>query len=725
MPRCFLALPLLAFTLSLGCGLFVGEERLQCLDDNECPPGNRCVGNICAPDRVEDNGGETPDAGEAPDAGAAPDAGSPDDSGPLADAGSMPDASADPDAGVVADGGLAPDAGALPDAGTLPDAGALPDAGFAPDGGSLPDAGPQPDSGPPPGSHDLILSLSGHSSLDNVTVLMSVGADNTLHEFFSDGSVVLGSLAQGTDYSLSVYIQPAFPAQTCAFNGPLNDVTGTMGNANEVVALTCTTDTFAPTLMLQGFSTTITVEDGQGNSESITPSTGVPYPWPHEFKDGSVFHFRVTQNSANGNERCWFHHGDDWVKGGAPPQVQLRCGNVIQVTIPDDTVDANPDDAICDDGAGQCSLRAAIMTANRSPVPIVILLNPDQYNLQMPPADTSGMNQAEIQGDLDVLQLGGAAPDILIQGAGAPISIVDAIGLDGVFDVHQGTVVFADLTIRGGNVDGRNGGGVLARSQSHVELHRTTLDVNGSVWTDGMGGGLVTVPSASAALVDVRVEANQANDRGGGLYILGSAKVFRSLFLGNSADDGGGIAVGDGNNAGNLLVVNTTFHQNHVTDSGAALRVRNGHADLLHTSILSNFSDGVYGAIYVDSTATLDLYNTAIGDNEVDVSSAYGGDCRAEESGNITAPGINYLRDDNDCGIDFDADDFTSTSAAPIESLVGLPTGETDHREVLVPGSLSVLTNAAANAICPFVDQRSLPRPVGSGCEIGAAERQP
>jgi CSLREA domain-containing protein len=632
------------------------------------------------------------------------------------------------DGGISSDGGVPSDAGVL-DSGTAADSGMMTqdsgnqsDAGMVFDSGAAPDAGVQSDGGMVV-TRNLYIDMNGYLSLRPITISASLAGNQRAWELTGNGFSHLGYLDEGSSYSLEILIQPAFPAQTCTISGMLTDAAGSIGGADEVVTLTCTTDTFTPTIVLQGFSTTITVEDGQGHTESITPATGVPFDWPHDFNDGSVFHFRITQNSANGNERCWFHHGDDWVKGGAPPQVQLRCGNTIAVTTPDDTVDANLSDDTCADGMGQCSLRAAIMTASRKNVPAAIVIENIPYLLSAGTADAT--NQEENQGDLDIVQLGGAAPDLLIQGAGAATTTIDAVGLDGVFDVHQGTVVFADLTIQGGNTDGRHGGGILARSQSHVEMHRAHLVANSSIWSDGMGGGLTAVPSASATLVDVRVEANQAGDRGGGLYILGKAKVFRSLFVGNSADDGGAITVGDGNNAGELLVLNATFHQNHVVDNGAALRVRNGNADLVHASIFSNHSDGIYGAIYVDSTVTLNLYNSAIGDNNVSPGSTYGGDCRAEEPGNITAPGINYLRDDNDCGIDFDADDFTSTSAAPIESLVGLPSGEMDHREVLLPGAQSVLTDAAHPAVCPFLDQRSLPRPTAGGCEIGAAERQP
>jgi hypothetical protein len=115
-----------------GCGSLVGEERLQCTKDSDCPSGNTCQINQCGP-AADADGGVVADAG-----GIIDDAG-----GPLVDSGTPlpPDAGSDLEAGSPADAGGGVDAGQSPDAGALIDAGAAIDAGALPDSGPLADAG--------------------------------------------------------------------------------------------------------------------------------------------------------------------------------------------------------------------------------------------------------------------------------------------------------------------------------------------------------------------------------------------------------------------------------------------------------------------------------------------------------------------------------------------------------------------------------------------------------
>jgi hypothetical protein len=108
-----------AFCLALGlmvsgCGLFVGQDRLECANDGDCPSGHVCDDRKCEPGLASGvDGGRAEDSGMAPDAGDTVDAGIPVDAGPPLDAGALVDASADP----APDASLAPDSGPLADGG--------------------------------------------------------------------------------------------------------------------------------------------------------------------------------------------------------------------------------------------------------------------------------------------------------------------------------------------------------------------------------------------------------------------------------------------------------------------------------------------------------------------------------------------------------------------------------------------------------------------------------
>ena len=86
---------------------------------------------------------------------------------------------------------------------------------------------------------------------------------------------------------------------------------------------------------------------------------------------------------------------------------------IVDTTV--DAADANPGDGVCDDGAGNCTLRAAIMEANAVPGAATITLPAGTYP----------------GGSLAILD------DLTISGAGAATTIVDGGGLDRVFQVVE------------------------------------------------------------------------------------------------------------------------------------------------------------------------------------------------------------------------------------------------------------------------------------------------
>ena len=115
-----------------------------------------------------------------------------------------------------------------------------------------------------------------------------------------------------------------------------------------------------------------------------------------------------------------------------------------------DAVDANPGDGACDDGGGNCTLRAAIMEANAVAGVAAITLPSGTYTIAIGrPADVSELHPGEdaaVTGDLDI------ADDLIIEGAGSDTTIVDGGALDRVFHVLVGsTVEISGLTVRNGD----------------------------------------------------------------------------------------------------------------------------------------------------------------------------------------------------------------------------------------------------------------------------------
>lgn len=326
-----------------------------------------------------------------------------------------------------------------------------------------------------------------------------------------------------------------------------------------------------------------------------------------------------------------------------------------------DQPDANPGDGQCATDAGDCTLRAAIQEANaRSSGRYTILVPPGTYVLS-----TAGVDEnAAATGDLDII--GTTA----IIGAGAKVAIVDAAGLDRVFET-VGSIDIFGLTIRNGSAE--NGGGISNPGDGHV------------------------------ILTDVEVVGNSATNVGGGVFgqsgIGGSVAMQNSTLAGNTAGVGGGGAF-------NLnYIENVTVSGNSAPTGGGVLFL----GGALNSTITANSANpGAGGGVYASEV----LANTIIAGNT-------GGNCA-----NVFQSAGNNLSDDTTCNLTHPAD---LPVAAPLLGPLTHNGGQT-RTHALRTGSPAV--DRGNNANCPLTDQRRLRRPRDgdangtSVCDIGAFERQ-
>ena len=150
-----------------------------------------------------------------------------------------------------------------------------------------------------------------------------------------------------------------------------------------------------------------------------------------------------------------------------------------------DATDNNPGDGTCDDGTGNCTLRAAIMESNA-------LGGAHDINI---PAGTYGLTIAGAQedaaqtGDLDITS------NISFIGASPQTTFINADSLDRVFHVLAGaTVSMTMIDIQEGYVSPGNGGGILNEGDLTItyciiEDNHAKL-VNGNPFSLGYGGGI-------------------------------------------------------------------------------------------------------------------------------------------------------------------------------------------------------------------------------------------
>jgi CSLREA domain-containing protein len=419
--------------------------------------------------------------------------------------------------------------------------------------------------------------------------------------------------------------------------------------------------------------------------------------------------------------------------------------------------------------AALCSLRDAVIAANANPGADVITLPAGIYTLTL-----GGSNEnAAATGDLDI------AGNLTINGAGAATTIVDGDGVDRVFEIMSGTVVFNDFTIRNGSTiavddDGggianhdtltlnrcvvsgnsaSDGGGIL----TEVELTINQSTISGNSAPDGSGGGIYN--SGALTITDSTISGNTVNPDGygGGIESLGTTvMIATSTISGNSAydaggldlfdelvtilgstiadnsaeDEGGGIFNGasaltlskstiSGNTAGysgggieccgsSTTITNSTVSGNTAPSGGGGLEVQIGEGDvatILDSTIANNTSGIAGGGILASvSGSGLTITNTIIANSGVNCSGTI-----ADGGTNLQFPGTSCVG--------------SIPSADPLLKPLADNGGPT-LTHALYAGSPAIDAGTTGCPPTPATDQRSVTRPQGSACDIGAFELQ-
>jgi hypothetical protein len=191
-----------------------------------------------------------------------------------------------------------------------------------------------------------------------------------------------------------------------------------------------------------------------------------------------------------------------------------------------------------------CSLREAVIAANSAGGLDFISLGASHYRLSI--ATPSSAPDTGADGDLDVTE----ANDLFILGVGASQTIIDAGGIDRVFDIAAGArLSMWSVQLRNGvaRLDNRtnhlHGGGIHNHGYLGLFWSALTGNFGGNNWG---GGGLTNAGNGTAVLSDVNVSANLSSHCGGGIENGGNLTVFNSTIAGNNASPGRGPGIANG-----------------------------------------------------------------------------------------------------------------------------------------------------------------------------------
>lgn len=404
----------------------------------------------------------------------------------------------------------------------------------------------------------------------------------------------------------------------------------------------------------------------------------------------------------------------------------------IVVTTTSDDLDVSPGDGTCESvkGNGVCTLRGAIMEANKRPGADVIQLGTGDYKITLLGSDDKGK-----AGDFDI------KGELVIHGNGTDKTTVDGDFKDRVFDMQKNSKVeLHDLRIYHGSISGQDGGGIRARGAS-LDLFNVNFDTNFAE----QGGG-ISHSGSNLYLEDVTMRFNHAAVSGGAIFNDGPLFVVSSTLDTNYAEMGAGLF-----NEHSALVLNSTVFRNHAKNQGGGIvnalepvgSPNPATLDLSNVTVTANVADddpnsaAGGGGIYNFPDAQASLRNTIVAKNLTNMAGTPQESKSHDCYGAYYSYGYNLIRNAYDCtgfqnGVNGDQVGNQVSQIDPgLASLLANNGGPT-QTIALLPNSPAIDKGNPLGCNSPyghplFADQRGYLRQVDglSGrkrCDIGALE---
>ena len=392
--------------------------------------------------------------------------------------------------------------------------------------------------------------------------------------------------------------------------------------------------------------------------------------------------------------------------------------------------------AVCDDGTGNCTLRAAIEVANAN-------TGDDTIKFDIPATDP-GYDVSTGRWTINLtMPLPDLSSNIRITGPGADKLTVQRSGSAAQFRIFNvtttGSVTLSDLTIANGVVLNGSGGGIFNNGGDTLNLSNVTLKNNFA----GQGGGIFSQGGTINATNSI-LTGNSGNIAGGGIYsqcfstctvtltnctvsgnfgagggifnTCGSGSntlnVINSTVSGNSGrlPGGGGIfnsvSSGSGHSTANITNSTIAGNFNNLNDAdGGGIYADFSTVNLTNSTISGNSTTRMGGGIFSSTLAIINVKNSIVAVNSAIVSAA-------DVSGGFISQG-NNLVGARDGSTGFTAvTDHTGTVAGPLDVKLdpaGLQNnGGPTHTIALRSGSLAI--NNADPAAAPARDQRGFVR---------------
>jgi hypothetical protein len=294
---------------------------------------------------------------------------------------------------------------------------------------------------------------------------------------------------------------------------------------------------------------------------------------------------------------------------------------------------------------------------------------------------------------------------VTIDGPGLNTLQINGNNAVNIFDVAPdvtATIEGLTITSGGGNY---NGGGIYSNGTLTVANSALVLNSAGGV------GGAISNVGGVLNVTDTTFLANSSGGVGGGIFndTSSTMTISDSVLIYNNADTGGGIL-----NEGTAKVINTTLTDNNalVADGGGILNYAT--VEVTDSTLWANKARDLGGGIFNGGTAS--LAGTIVAGSR-----SGGHNC----SGRVTDGGYN-LDSDGSCG--FKTAEHSLSRVNPELGPLQYNGGPTETRAPAIGSEVlgQIPPTASGNDItlCSGTDQRGVPRPHDSDCDIGAVEME-
>ncbi|UZR29740.1 choice-of-anchor Q domain-containing protein [Methylococcus mesophilus] len=285
--------------------------------------------------------------------------------------------------------------------------------------------------------------------------------------------------------------------------------------------------------------------------------------------------------------------------------------------------------------------------------------------------------------------------------------------LDGTIVLNEGLGALEIFDSKGLTIDGRgrkitiSGNdkiGVISVS-GDTKLALEYLTVVHAKSEDGAirNGGMLTVRYCT-------LSQNTNEDLFGGAISnsSGYAMIIGSTLSGNHAKSGGGVY----SSGGEIALINSTFSDNTAEDGfGGAIFSWNGKVDIFNSTIYGNSAEAG-GGLYNYTSSHARIFNSILANDA-------GGDCYNADGSVVYLGGVNLI-EDGSC----EAASPNLTGDPKLRPLAN--NGGPTQTFALLEGSPAI--DAGDDEVCAKeygannLDQRGIPRPQGTHCDIGAVE---